>query len=74
MWWTNGLMNGCGETYVVYTLQWHSSLNCRSRQQLTTTPQPTIPVKPDTKNASYTNGDGSYTSPEASAFDFNKLR
>jgi hypothetical protein len=49
-WWRNGLMNGCGEPYVVRALVVTST---------TTTPQPTIPVRPDTKNTSYTNGDGS---------------
>ena len=68
-------MNGCGEPYVAYAPVVFIPQPVASTTITTTTiPQPTIPVRSDTKDASTQTETVPYTSPEASAFDFHKLR
>jgi hypothetical protein len=68
-------MNGCGEAYVVYApVVFIMQPVASTTTTTTTTPQPTIPVRSDTKDASTQTETVPYTSPEASAFDFHKIR
>ena len=68
-------MNGCGEPYVVYAPVVFIPQQVASTTTITKiTPQRTIPTTSETNDASTQTETVPYTSPEASAFDFHKLR